>query len=197
MKNIWFNSDLHLSHANIIKYCKRPFVRTEFPEDDKRHWDYETMDETLVKNHNELVGSDDDVYNLGDLTFGRDANVDRARQLLRRMNGRHHFIFGNHDKIATQLSDMFVWMKHYHEFKQGEITIILFHYALRTWNHQFKGSMHLYGHSHGTLPEDKSLSFDVGVDTHDFRPYHLDDIIKKMERKRRDNSPGLPPGDSK
>jgi calcineurin-like phosphoesterase family protein len=39
----------------------------------------------------------------------------------------------------------------------------------------------LYGHSHGRLPEPPTLlSMDVGVDTHDFRPWHYDEISGLM-----------------
>jgi calcineurin-like phosphoesterase family protein len=46
------------------------------------------------------------------------------------------------------------------------------------------GSWHLYGHSHGRLPEvPDSLSMDVGVDTHEFRPWHYDEIAGVMRRR--------------
>jgi hypothetical protein len=42
----------------------------------------------------------------------------------------------------------------------------------------------VYGHSHGKLPDDPlSLSMDVGVDTHDFRPWHVDEIRAVMKIK--------------
>ena len=49
-----------------------------------------------------------------------------------------------------------------------------------------RGSWHLYGHSHGRLPEvPNSLSMDVGVDTHDFRPWHFDEIKAAMNERTR------------
>jgi calcineurin-like phosphoesterase family protein len=52
---------------------------------------------------------------------------------------------------------------------------------LRVWNRSHHGSWHLYGHSHGRLPEPPTLlSMDVGVDTHDFRPWHYDEISGLM-----------------
>jgi len=56
--------------------------------------------------------------------------------------------------------------------------------ALRVWNQSNRGSWHLYGHSHGRLPEvPNSLSMDVGVDTHDFRPWHFDEIKAVMNER--------------
>ncbi|MFT5024909.1 MAG: calcineurin-like phosphoesterase family protein, partial [Candidatus Azotimanducaceae bacterium] len=39
------------------------------------------------------------------------------------------------------------------------------------------GNWHLYGHSHGTLPDlEDQLCFDVGVDCHDFYPLAYEDV---------------------
>jgi calcineurin-like phosphoesterase family protein len=58
--------------------------------------------------------------------------------------------------------------------KQG---IVLCHYAMKVWPHHSRGTWQLYGHSHGNLPDDPlSLSMDVGVDSHDFKPWHFDEI---------------------
>ena len=41
-----------------------------------------------------------------------------------------------------------------------------------------------YGHSHGNLPDEPlALSLDVGVDTHEFRPWHFDEIQSVMQAK--------------
>ena len=60
------------------------------------------------------------------------------------------------------------------------------HYAHRTWDKSHHGSLHLYGHSHGTLPG-VGRSMDVGVDStdmnSDFTPFLLDDVIKFLMTK--------------
>jgi calcineurin-like phosphoesterase family protein len=62
--------------------------------------------------------------------------------------------------------------------------IVLCHYAMRVWNRAHHGAWHLYGHSHGKLPEaPTSLSMYVGVDTHDFRPWHFDEINLLLTEK--------------
>jgi len=56
---------------------------------------------------------------------------------------------------------------------------------MRVWHHSSRGVWHLYGHSHGNLKDDPtSLSIDVGVDSHDFQPWHLDEIRATMESRR-------------
>jgi calcineurin-like phosphoesterase family protein len=65
--------------------------------------------------------------------------------------------------------------------KQG---IVLCHYARRVWPHSGRGAWHLYGHSHGNLPDEPlSLSMDVGVDTHIFLPWHFEEVKEIMEAK--------------
>jgi hypothetical protein len=55
---------------------------------------------------------------------------------------------------------------------------------MRTWNKSHRGSWHLYGHSHGTLPDDPhSMSFDVGVDCHNYRPLSFEQVKAVMSKK--------------
>lgn len=58
MNNIWFSSDHHFNHKNIIDYCKRPFQSVE------------EMNIALIENHNKFVNKNDDVYFLGDFVLG-------------------------------------------------------------------------------------------------------------------------------
>ena len=59
------------------------------------------------------------------------------------------------------------------------VGIWLSHYAHRTWPRLHRGDLHLYGHSHGTLPGD-SRSLDVGVDCWGYRPVTLAEIRERM-----------------
>lgn len=54
---IYFTSDLHLGHANVIRHCNRPFSSAE------------ELDEVLIQNWNSRVTNNDTVYILGDLMF--------------------------------------------------------------------------------------------------------------------------------
>jgi calcineurin-like phosphoesterase family protein len=55
----------------------------------------------------------------------------------------------------------------------------LSHYAHRVWPHSWHGDLHLYGHSHGSLPGTPT-SEDVGVDCWDWGPVTLDRILDRM-----------------
>jgi calcineurin-like phosphoesterase family protein len=91
---------------------------------------------------------------------------------------------GNHDRQARRLEEDFIWLDNLAEVSIHGQPIVLCHYALRVWNRSNRGSWHRFGHSHERLPEvPNSLFMDVGVDTHDFRPWHYD-VIAYIMRKR-------------
>ncbi len=165
----WFTGDTHFGHTNIIKYCKRPFDTVE------------EMDEALIINWNARVGQYEHIYHIGDFSF---RGEETAQRTFDRLNGIKHLIIGNHDKYSVNIEG-WKWIKHYHELRLNKKTIILFHYAMRTWRSAHKGNWALYGHSHGNLPDDPhALSIDVGVDCHDYAPISFEEIYRIMNRKK-------------
>jgi len=176
MSNIFFTSDHHFGHKNIIKYSNRPFDSVE------------EMDELMIQRWNEKVSIEDEVYHLGDVGL---SSPNKLRNILDRLNGKIYLIKGNHEKSALECHARFEWIKDYHElivkdadFERGQQLLVLFHYGIREWNSSHWGSYHLYGHSHGTLEDiSTSLSFDVGVDCHDFYPISYEDVKSIMKQK--------------
>lgn len=182
--SIFFTADWHLDHANIIKYCNRPFR------------DVHEMNETIIESHNKIVTPNDEAYVLGDLAL---CDSRRARKLISRFNGNLHLIRGNHEKAALQCKDLFVWIKRMHEFYVGDSAVrgnkrlvTLCHYAMKVWNKSHWGadsSIHLYGHSHGSLEADsKSASMDVGIDNAarllgEYRPFSYQEVIGFIKDK--------------
>jgi calcineurin-like phosphoesterase family protein len=149
------------------------------------------MTEDQIRWHNELVQPDDIVYHLGDFTFGGTQEVIR---LFRRLNGIYNLIDGNHDKPMKDFRSI---IDHYPDLKprinflgpmaeviiEGQ-SVVLNHYAMKVWNKSHRGTWHLYGHSHGTLPDDpNSMSFDVGADCHNYRPINFDRVKQIMSKK--------------
>lgn len=171
MPNTFFTADTHFGHANIIRYCNRPFK------------DVVEMNDTIINNWNAVVQPNDYVYHLGDFAFWRSHGL-TPRDYRRRLNGHIHFIRGNHDKGIEQFADCFEWIKDYCRITVGEQTIVLSHYSMRVWDKSHRGSWMLYGHSHGTLPDDPNArSIDVGVDCHNFTPVSIADLGRIMNRK--------------
>jgi len=181
MQNIFFTSDTHYGHANIIKYSSRSYSSVE------------EMDECLIENHNKLVKSNDIIYFLGDFAFKREGGI---KILLSRLNGIKKLILGNHDKCIKSNpskyigSTLFESIDNYSEIEHNKTKICLFHYGCRVWNKSHHGSYLLYGHSHGRL-EPFGKSVDVGVDakfiTTDYRPIHVDEIHDYMRRRNFEN----------
>ena len=175
-EQIYFTSDHHWGHANIIKFSQRPFA------------DVNEMNEALIENWNGIVSEKDVVYHLGDIFM---LPTPQAIAIRRRLNGRICLIRGNHDKTADSMKDAFEWIKDYYELKvddedapDGKRRIVLCHYAFRVWNKSHHGAWHLYGHSHGSLPDDpNSLSFDVGVDCHHYMPISYERVKRIMSEK--------------
>lgn len=181
MPATWFTSDFHLGHFNIIRYCERPFADTQ------------AMNAAIVDRLNACVQPNDVLYFLGDFCLGRRDDVEAYRN---RISCRTiHFVEGNHDKMTRQLQHLFASWNSLADVCAGKQRIVLCHYAMRVWPHHARGAWHLYGHSHGNLPDDPmSLSMDIGVDTHDFRPWHFDEIeaVMKAKQEARELSLGRP-----
>jgi calcineurin-like phosphoesterase family protein len=139
------------------------------------------MDEAMIYRWNSVVGYEDLVIHLGDFGLGNEGYI---RSIRNRLNGNIVMVFGNHSSIERKLN----WYKtfDYLELKVAKYpSLALSHYAHRIWNKMHKGTWHLYGHSHGTLPEDPHFkSFDVGVDSHNFTPWSMEEIAKKMATKQ-------------
>lgn len=168
----FFTADEHYGHRNIIEYCNRPF----------RHVD--EMDQALIDRHNKVVGPKDTVVHVGDFSMIHNRRlVENA--YIKRLNGSHVFIRGSHDywldqdpiEIDTgQIRD--IWENKI-SLAGKNYCIVACHYAMRVWPRAHYGSWQVYGHSHGKLPG-MGRQMDVGVDTNNFHPYSLEQIIERM-----------------
>jgi len=174
---VWFTADHHFGHANILRYCNRPFGSVA------------EMNATMADRWNSVVGQQDVVYHLGDIFWMPSGD---ARTLRGWLNGRICLVRGNHDRTADSIKTCFEWVKDYYELKvddpdavDGRQRIVLCHYAMRVWNHSHYGAWDLFGHSHGTLPDiPGSLAIDVGVDCHDFTPIPYETVKSIMHARR-------------
>lgn len=181
---VWFTADTHFGHGNIIKHCNRPFASAD------------EMDDAMINNINAVVQPDDILYHLGDFAVIKHGNErERIQGYRDRINCKTiYLIAGNHDP-HTSLDQPKPWL---HEIfsnvyvrlrlkttVDGERQfIVMDHYAGRVWNSSGHGVWQLYGHSHGTLPDDPRMrAIDIGVDCHNFRPLSLDEIAIIMANK--------------
>lgn len=173
--SIFFTSDTHYGHTNIIKYSDRPFDNID------------EMNEALIKAWNDVVKPSDEVFHLGDVAF---MPFGKCNRIFNRLNGDIHLILGNHDGMLVQNAKVLLEegkiksIQSYREIKIEKSLIVLFHYGQRAWNGSYHGSIHLYGHSHGTLPP-YGKSVDVGVDckeiTSEYRPVSSEEVFAYMK----------------
>lgn len=177
MSNLFFVSDTHFFHKNILKFCP----------DTRRGADHLEMTELMVKAWNEKVKPGDTVYHLGDVSFGR---IEESDALLKRLNGNIHLVQGNHDKgvVNNYVAKRWSSVQPYLRLSVGRQLIIMFHYPIVEWDSMHYGSWHLYGHVHGKdmgLNDRKAM--DVGVDTRpnaDMAPWSFEEIQDIMKDRQ-------------
>lgn len=157
---IWFTSDFHVGHRNIIKYCNRPFQSVE------------EMDEYLLHEWHSKVSDDDTVYFLGD--FSLDRRAERVLSMLNALPGDIHFIRGNHD-VALKNVDLPQFHSGTLEVEIDGQRLLLSHYPFEEWSgmpfrngriHSGSTVWHLHGHSHGNLKTIVSGRYDISWDVH-------------------------------
>ncbi|MGO2339060.1 MAG: metallophosphoesterase family protein [Psychrobacter sp.] len=166
-KNIWFTSDLHFGHDNIVKYCDRPCTVAE-------HTDF------IIESLNRHIKDDDTVYHLGDFSYGKKIKFDDLKAILDRLKGNWQFIIGNHDN-ENQLKALCQKTKHkvlgdYHSESIEGKTFIMFHYPIESWWNKKRGAIHLYGHTHHNDMRHIENRYNVCFDR-DFKPYSLSHFV--------------------
>lgn len=96
----YFIADPHFGHANMIKLANRPFKNLE------------EMDKILIKNWNNTVKPEDEIYIIGDFSWY--TNLEKINSLLKKLNGKKFLITGNHDHFLKNKNfnrSQFVWVK--------------------------------------------------------------------------------------
>lgn len=184
-RKLWLTADEHYGHRRILQYQSRPFSTVE------------EMDDTLVRRHNEAVGSDDVVIHIGDFSFGKGEDFARVA---RKLNGTHFFMDGSHDRSMREFfsrpedfggtGDRLFLLPKLFEFTFRRTKVVLCHYAMHSWwaSHYPTSSVHFHGHSHGRFDSPKQ-AVDVGVDTNEFYPYEVEAAIAKALGKVAPSAP--------
>lgn len=191
---IYFTSDLHFYHQNVIRYCNRPFATVE------------EMNEILITNWNSIVQPNDEVYCLGDLSMAF-----RPIELFSsRLMGKKYLVPGNHDfchsvhKKSRIKENQDKWIVKYEEYgwkvlseevyfnASGIANFLLCHLPYagdhvqtgeRYQNKRPKNEGHwlLCGHVHNNWKL-KEKMINVGVDVWDYKPISIDQIADLMRK---------------
>jgi calcineurin-like phosphoesterase family protein len=183
-KNVFFTSDFHLFHKNVIRFDNRPFV------------DVNEMHIAIEEGWNKVVKPNDVVIYLGDLSFAKSIEKPMVDEMINNLNGEIHFVMGNHDKYEDiKKMTRFKSVSDYLEvriaendgLRKVETLFCCMHYPIYSWNKSHHGSYMVHGHCHGNLHHGEDASYywnrraiDVGCMLHDYKPIGYKEIINSL-----------------
>jgi len=183
-KHLFFTSDTHFGHENIIKFCNRPYANAN------------EMNEALINNWNSVVGPDDTIFHLGDFAFGGSY---LWNNMLDRLNGHIHLIIGNHDRknLRQGYVTKFDSVNPQLQINIGGRPVYLNHYPFLCYGGSYRGDRdavwQLFGHVHsGPLSSGKDserlkmlfpYQYDVGVDNNNFTPISWYQLKEKIDNQ--------------
>jgi calcineurin-like phosphoesterase family protein len=185
MAEIFFISDTHFNHANILKFTNYDGtpVRPNFK-------DVQDMNEQMINNWNAVIKPQDKVYHLGDVAFG---NVKDLHPIMNRLNGHKRLILGNHDGF-----DIGVYQKYFRiepcwrQFRDMPKKFICTHVPVHVSSlFSNKGKVwNVHGHVHGNNVKwnnsvdpkaaDDNNYINISVEKIDYKPVHIEDLMRKM-----------------
>lgn len=195
----YFVADLHLFHKNVMKFG--PKTRGVSPEGiaevervkreglslrdtDDSFFSVGEMNRTLIGNWNSQVEEEDEVYILGDFSFG---GTTKTIKVLKQLKGKKHFIMGNHDQwLKPEAEQYFESISDYKQIYIDKTLVCMFHYPIKEWNKMHHGAFHLFGHVHGKDMGIKGKALDVGIDNRpngDMKLWSWEEIKKYMEKR--------------
>lgn len=200
--NTYFTADYHLSHANIIKYANRPFIRMG-DVDEELDWvspeikeqRCQEMNLAIVKNHNKVVNNGDIVYHVGDFCFKGTGN---AIYWENQLNGNIVHIRGNHDKnngvktcitsCIMEFGGMVIYVKHIPPIDRQMETLeshiismcdfIICGHVHDSWKHKL-----IEVWSHGCRVE--RIALNVGIDVWEYQPISINSILKYIGKVKK------------
>lgn len=210
MSKVYFISDLHLSHFNIMRYepCRVEAViqylieknLTDFSADElrsnfnevvktgegKEFW-IEWHDNMLIDNWNSVVKQDDVVWFLGDLSFGKEADLNDIRNKVQHLKGHKKMIYGNHDKQKP----VYYHSCGFEEVSRYSVVLkskFLLSHAPNTAIAELRGGdfFNIFGHVHSKLEDYGDYGENgicVCVEVQDFKPITIPEFDAAEEEK--------------
>ena len=176
---VWFTSDTHFGHENIIRFCNRPFSNAQ------------EMNAELIRRWRETVPEDGIEFHLGDFAHGSSR---LWNHILCVLPGRKYLILGNHDmkSVSQGFMSLFELVTQQMTTRVGGQTIVLNHNPFLCYGGSYRNVWQLFGHvhsgpvSHTGIDHPRlnmlfPLQYDVGVDNNNFRPVSFAEVKAKIE----------------
>ena len=182
MAKIFFISDLHFGHKDVIAFDRRPFK------------DVEEMEAEMIRKWNDKVSQEDHVFVIGDMFGG--VTTAHAGEIVHSLNGKIHLIRGNHDPRGQIFESLFEDVTACRKIQvrvRGEKQIVIMrHRLLPFYRGHNEGAVMLYGHTHDSIvarAEDQYIrfmnwfgipfhAFNVGACRLDYEPKTLEEILE-------------------
>ncbi len=153
----YYIADTHFYDKKCLGFDGRPFASVE------------SMNETIIKNWNKTVKSDDTVYLVGDFSYGNGADIVSTAQ---RLSGHKILIKGNHDNDVN-LKYVFEEIHDYLEVITSEGLVILSHYPIASFREMQKpGTVHIYGHVHNSY--EAKICADIYAKLNKIKNYNIE-----------------------
>lgn len=172
MENVWFTSDLHISHKNILKYNPNRIEDMGLHDEN----DLEGHDKYILEMIDSLTKRGDTLYILGDFVFGSEMYIKKILEKIKRHGLRVHLILGNHDRKPHLTRNLFEsieqikcvnFKKNRFPFLEEDFRVCMCHFPMLSWSAKSHGVMHLFGHTHREFLEtddNPNLMMNVGID---------------------------------
>lgn len=174
---MYFISDFHFNHLNIIQYCNRPFKSVN------------EMNKVMIDNFLNTVKEGETCYILGDIFEPKFLSTFQNRKLI--------LILGNHDRGKRNEDNIYKVINDFYldcEVIRYPICIKKFiwlsHEPLESLSPQLP-YLNIHGHSHlidwtcgeGPYYTDGNRYFNCCVEKIDYKPISLKEICKRMKIK--------------
>lgn len=210
---IYFTSDYHLGHSDIIRHCSRPFIKYRYNKLGNLYlgdinpltgyWMSQEIKDTrgqemnfaIVKNHNARVKDGDIVYHIGDFCF---KGVSSAQYWESMLNGTVIHIKGNHDKnngVKTYITHAIMefgglMLYVVHEPPEERQVDTLESHIISMCDYIICGHVHnLWKHKWIEVWNQsclvKKLCINVGVDVWGLEPISISSILKYIKKVKR------------
>jgi len=193
-RNVFFTSDWHVGHQNILAFDNRPFK------------DLDHMHRVLINNYNSTVCPEDVCYFVGDMGL---CNSETLGKVISELNGTKVLVLGNHDKgvnamyamgfdvvvngLSLHIAKQRVTVSHcplYGVYRENVVGMRggrdeeNWHGESRDKHRKYtvtdEGQFHLHGHIHspngGKSTKILDKQYDVGVPANNYRPISMSSL---------------------
>tara|TARA_R100001086_G_scaffold191630_1_gene109001 strand:- start:37 stop:567 length:531 start_codon:yes stop_codon:yes gene_type:complete len=165
MSNLFFISDTHFSHTNILKFEAeaRPFNTLE------------EHDEELITRWNSRVQPDDRLIHLGDVCF---KPATRLGAIMSRLNGKKTLVLGNHD--VAPMDEYMKWFERIMvTYKIPKTNVICSHYPMHPCQLENRYNINVHGHCHSFHVDDPRY-INISCENTGLFPISLDELKQRI-----------------